>query len=187
MGRRTKTEALSSRQPTRSPHDSSLKPRTSVRKGWPKGLASARPELWRGPWSWSETKTVWTRDPDSRPHSCRVSCRDSGLAPMVTDMLFGIPLTTRPTRARSALQIPKPVGAWSQHGGRMSDHVYNAIELVGSSTTGIEDAVQQALTRASKTVRNMGWFQVAETRGSIENGHVRHWPVTLKVGFTLED
>ena len=69
----------------------------------------------------------------------------------------------------------------------MRDHVYNAIELVGSSTTGIEDAVQQALTRASKTVRDMRWFQVAETRGSIENGHVCHWQVTLKVGFTLED
>ncbi len=69
----------------------------------------------------------------------------------------------------------------------MSDHVYKTIELVGSSTTGIEDAVQQAITRASKTVRDMRWFQVIETRGHVENGQVGHWQVCLKVGFTLED
>ena len=69
----------------------------------------------------------------------------------------------------------------------MSDHVYKTIELVGSSTSGTEDAVQHALTRASKTVRGMRWFQVSETRGDIENGQVAHWQVCLKVGFTLED
>ena len=69
----------------------------------------------------------------------------------------------------------------------MSDHVYKTIELVGSSTSGIEDAVHQALARASKTVRNMRWFQVSEMRGHIEEGRVAHWQIMLKVGFTLED
>ncbi len=69
----------------------------------------------------------------------------------------------------------------------MSNHVYKTIELVGSSPSGVEAAVQQALTRASQTVRSMRWFQVIETRGHIENGQVAHWQVCLKVGFTLED
>ncbi|MDP2577433.1 MAG: dodecin [Gemmatimonadota bacterium] len=66
-------------------------------------------------------------------------------------------------------------------------HVYKTIELVGSSTSGIEDAIQQALTRATKTVRNMRWFEVTETRGHIEAGKIAHWQISLKVGFTLED
>ena len=69
----------------------------------------------------------------------------------------------------------------------MSDHVYKTIEIVGSSPSGIEDAVQHALTRASKTVHCMRWFQVCETRGNIENGKVAHWQVCLKVGFKLDD
>ncbi len=69
----------------------------------------------------------------------------------------------------------------------MSNHVYKTIELVGTSPSGVEAAVQQALARASKTVRSMRWFQVIETRGHIENGEVAHWQVCLKVGFTLED
>ena len=69
----------------------------------------------------------------------------------------------------------------------MSDHVYKTIELVGSSTSSTDDAVRRALTRASKTVRGMRWFQVTETRGDIENSQVAHWQVSLKVGFTLED
>ncbi|MEP6777662.1 MAG: dodecin [Chthoniobacterales bacterium] len=68
----------------------------------------------------------------------------------------------------------------------MSDHVYKKIELVGSSPRGIEQAVQNALALAEKTVRNMRWFEVTETRGHIENGKVDHWQVTLKVGFTLD-
>ena len=68
----------------------------------------------------------------------------------------------------------------------MSDHIYKKIELVGSSPNGIEDAVKNALTRAKKTVRNMRWFEVVETRGQIEDGRVNHWQVTLKVGFTLD-
>jgi flavin-binding protein dodecin len=69
----------------------------------------------------------------------------------------------------------------------MSDHVYKTIELVGSSTRGVEDAVQKAIAKAAATVRNLRWFEVVDTRGHIENGRVAHWQVTLKVGFTLED
>ena len=69
----------------------------------------------------------------------------------------------------------------------MSDHVYKKIELVGSSPTGIEEAVTNALARAAQSVRNMRWFEVTETRGHIVDGKVDHWQVTLKVGFTLED
>ncbi|MFQ5603812.1 MAG: dodecin [bacterium] len=69
----------------------------------------------------------------------------------------------------------------------MEDHVYKMIELTGTSTTSIEDAVQNALNRASKTIRKMGWFQVVETRGSIKEGRVMHWQVTVKIGFTLDE
>ncbi|NBC16030.1 MAG: hypothetical protein GVY18_01800 [Bacteroidetes bacterium] len=69
----------------------------------------------------------------------------------------------------------------------MSDHVYKSIELTGSSTTGIEEAVERALEKASNTVHNMRWFEVVETRGHIEDGQVAHWQVTVKVGFTLDD
>jgi len=69
----------------------------------------------------------------------------------------------------------------------MENHVYKLIELTGTSATGIEDAVNNALARAAKTVRELRWFQVTETRGEIANGKVSHWQVTLKVGFTLDD
>ena len=68
----------------------------------------------------------------------------------------------------------------------MPDHVYKTIELVGSSTKGMEDAVQKAIVKASETVRNLRWFEVLDTRGHIEAGRVAHWQVTLKLGFTLE-
>lgn len=68
----------------------------------------------------------------------------------------------------------------------MSDHIYKKIEIVGSSTEGIEQAVSNALAKASQTLRNMRWFEVVETRGHIEDGKVAHWQVTLKIGFTLE-
>jgi dodecin len=69
----------------------------------------------------------------------------------------------------------------------MSEHVYKTIELVGSSTRGVEDAVQKAIAKAAATVRNLRWFEVVDTRGHIENGRVAHWQVTLKLGFTLDD
>jgi flavin-binding protein dodecin len=65
----------------------------------------------------------------------------------------------------------------------MEDHVYKVLELVGSSEKSIEDAIQNAITRASKTLREMKWFEVLQTRGHIENGSVRHYQVTLKVGL----
>jgi len=70
---------------------------------------------------------------------------------------------------------------------RMAEHVYKKIEVVGSSPNGMEEAVQNALSRASKTIRNMRWFEVTETRGYIDEGKVEHWQVTLKIGFTLEE
>ena len=70
----------------------------------------------------------------------------------------------------------------------MSDNVYKKIELTGTSSTSIEDAVQNALTKASKSIRKMRWFEVLETRGAIgDSGVVSQWQVTIKVGFTLED
>jgi dodecin len=68
----------------------------------------------------------------------------------------------------------------------MSDHVYKVLELTGSSSVGIEDAVQKAVARAAETVRNMRWLQVTETRAHIENNKIAHWQVTVKIGFTLE-
>jgi flavin-binding protein dodecin len=61
------------------------------------------------------------------------------------------------------------------------------LELTGSSTKGVEDAVRNAVARASKTVRQMRWFEVTDTRGHIEEGEIAHWQVTVKIGFTLDD
>ena len=70
----------------------------------------------------------------------------------------------------------------------MSDHVYKQLELTGSSTKSSDDAIRNALSKAAKTMRNMHWFEVVETRGHIDDrGKVAHWQVTIKVGFTLED
>lgn len=69
----------------------------------------------------------------------------------------------------------------------MANHVYKHVELTGSSSTTMEDAIQNAITRAAKSVRNMHWFEVVETRGNIQDGKVAYWQVTIKVGFTLED
>jgi len=68
----------------------------------------------------------------------------------------------------------------------MSNHVYKTIELTGSSPKGVEEAIRNAVAKASKTLHNLRWFQVTETRGEIENGKVAHWQVTMKVGFTLD-
>lgn len=69
----------------------------------------------------------------------------------------------------------------------MSDHVYKVIELTGSSSKGIKDAVDNAVAKAAQSVRNMRWFEVTDTRGHIEGSKVGHWQVTVKIGFTLED
>ena len=68
----------------------------------------------------------------------------------------------------------------------MSNHVYKTIELTGSSPKGFDEAIANAVKKASKTVHNLRWFQVTETRGEIEKGKVAHWQVTMKVGFTLD-
>jgi len=69
----------------------------------------------------------------------------------------------------------------------MSNHIYKKVELVGSSPNSIEEAVQNAIAKASQTLRGLRWFEVVETRGQIEDGRIAHWQVTVKVGFTLED
>ncbi len=70
----------------------------------------------------------------------------------------------------------------------MSDHhTYKKLELVGSSKTSIEDAIQNAISECSKSVKNMDWFEVVETRGHIVNGQVGHFQVTLKIGFRIQN
>ena len=69
----------------------------------------------------------------------------------------------------------------------MSDHIYKIMELTGSSATGIQNAIENAVERAARTVQDMRWFEVIETRGHIEAGKIKHWQVTIKVGFTLRD
>ena len=69
----------------------------------------------------------------------------------------------------------------------MKNNVYKLLEIVGSSETSIEDAISTAVAQANKTVRNMDWFEVVETRGHIENGKIGHYQVTLKIGFSIED
>ncbi|MFA6287650.1 MAG: dodecin [Opitutaceae bacterium] len=68
-----------------------------------------------------------------------------------------------------------------------NETVYKTIELTGTSSTSIEDAVGAAIHRAHKTVKRLSWFYVSETRGNIDKGKVHHWQVTIKVGFALED
>jgi len=69
----------------------------------------------------------------------------------------------------------------------MSDHVYKVVELVGSSSKGSDDAIQNAISRASSTLKNLDWFEVVETRGHINDGKLAHYQVKLKVGFRLND
>ena len=72
-------------------------------------------------------------------------------------------------------------------GTNADDHIYRVIELVGTSESGIEDAIKSAIERAHRTIRNLRWFEVTRTSGHIEGGKVRHFQVTLKVGFTMEE
>ena len=68
----------------------------------------------------------------------------------------------------------------------MSDHVYKKVELTGSSAVDMEGAVNNAIAKAGKTIKNMDWFEVIDTRGHIQDGKIAHWQVTIKVGFRLE-
>ena len=69
----------------------------------------------------------------------------------------------------------------------MSNHVYKTIELVGSSPASSDEAVRNAIARASATMRNLRWFEITQTRGHIEDGNIGHWQVTVKIGFTLDE
>ena len=68
----------------------------------------------------------------------------------------------------------------------MSEHTYKIIELTGSSPTSADEAVRNAIAKASETVHSLRWFEVVETRGHIEDGRISHWQVTVKIGFTLD-
>jgi flavin-binding protein dodecin len=70
--------------------------------------------------------------------------------------------------------------------GAMADHVYKLVELVGSSTTGTDDAIRNAIQTASQTIRHIDWFEVVETRGHVKDDQIAHFQVTLKVGFRIE-
>ena len=69
----------------------------------------------------------------------------------------------------------------------MKDPVYKSVVLTGTSTDSIKDAVEKAIKRANKTIKNLCWFQVIETRGNIEKGKVHHWQVSIKIGFAVND
>jgi len=68
----------------------------------------------------------------------------------------------------------------------MPSHIYKHVELTGSSPLNMEQAINNALEKASESIHNMRWFEVTSTRGHIENGKAAHWQVTIKVGFTLD-
>ena len=69
----------------------------------------------------------------------------------------------------------------------MSEHVYKVVELVGSSSEGTDAAIRNAISRASKTLRHLDWFEVVESRGHLVDGKIAHWQVKLKIGFRMED
>ncbi|TAK61423.1 dodecin [Methylobacter sp.] len=69
----------------------------------------------------------------------------------------------------------------------MTDHVYKKVEITGSSTVGMQQAIENAVNKAAKSIDNMRWFEVIETRGHIENNKIAHWQVTVKIGFTLAE
>ena len=69
----------------------------------------------------------------------------------------------------------------------MKNEIYKLVELTGTSSDSVEDAVNSAIERANATIKNLRWFQVVETRGNIDKGKVHHWQVTLKIGFLVEE
>jgi flavin-binding protein dodecin len=89
-----------------------------------------------------------------------------------------------PLRIETSHTVPPDLRQTQE--SNMSNHVYKTLELTGSSSMGIEDAVSTAIAKANESVRNMQWFKVSETRGHILDGKVAHWQVTIQVGFTLE-
>ena len=102
-------------------------------------------------------------------------------------------IRTLPTRARGltgrdgAVDFAVRTAALNQQPVLVADdHIYRVIELVGTSEDSVEDAIQSAVSRADRTLRNLRWFEVIRTSGHIANGKVAHYQVTLKVGFTME-
>ena len=69
----------------------------------------------------------------------------------------------------------------------MTDHVYKSVEITGSSTAGVTEAIDRAVAKASETLRHIDWFEVLDIRGHVADGGVAHYQVTLKIGFRLED
>ena len=69
----------------------------------------------------------------------------------------------------------------------MSDHVYKLVELTGTSSISVDEAIKGALQRASRTIRNVRWFEVTQIRGEVNGGTISHYQVLMKVGFTLDE
>jgi flavin-binding protein dodecin len=84
------------------------------------------------------------------------------------------------------MEIAMPLSS-SQGESEMPEHVYKVVEIVGSSEESVSKAIDRAIDKAALTIRNIGWFEVEQVRGHIENGKVKHYQVTLKLGFRLED
>jgi flavin-binding protein dodecin len=84
-------------------------------------------------------------------------------------------------------KLSSPFQNPNQGGVNMSDKIFKLVELTGTSEKSLEDAIQNAVAKAAKTVRHLRWFEVLETRGSIDDDKVKQWQVTVKIGFALED
>jgi flavin-binding protein dodecin len=69
----------------------------------------------------------------------------------------------------------------------MTNHTYRVTEIVGTSHEGVDQAIRNGVSRASRTLRNLDWFEVTQVRGHIEDGEIKHWQVGLKVGFRLDE
>jgi flavin-binding protein dodecin len=69
----------------------------------------------------------------------------------------------------------------------MTDHIYKSVEITGSSSEGITQAISNAISKASQSLRHIGWFEVQDVRGMVDNDRVGNYQVTLKIGFRLED
>jgi dodecin len=68
----------------------------------------------------------------------------------------------------------------------MNDKVYKLVEIVGTSTKSVEDAINNGIAKTGESVRNLDWFQVGEIRGQIQNGKAAQYQVIIKIGFRVE-
>ena len=94
-------------------------------------------------------------------------------------------IDARTTASRARVGLPLPIGQPTP-GAMLSDHVYRLSEIVGSSTTSVDDAIRTAVRKASETVRNIEWFQTEEIRGQVMDGDVAYFQVRLKIGFRVD-